>query len=592
MLFKSKLATYNILRNIRIKIILLLMLKTLLIKDYALIENIQVEFGKGLNIITGETGAGKSIIIDAMNLLLGDRASTDVIRKGASKSIVEGIFEIRGNKKVEKLLSENEIDFDNQLIVRREISLKGTNRCFLNDTPVTLNIIKDTGDLLVDLHGQHEHQSLLRTETHIEMLDEFGNHNSLIEEFQKSSLKLNRLLKEFKELSEKESFIKEKKELYEFQIKEIDEVSPRDDEETILLNELKIMENSERLVSLANEIYNSIYENEGAIQDRLGDVKNKLSELSKIDERFIEKVNECESAFSLLDDISSFVRSYKDKIEIEPARLEEIRERLGAFNLLKKKYGGSISLVIEHRKKIGEEFELAENFSEKISSLEKEINDVRKECGLTAKKLSAERKIISKKIKKEIEESLKYLGIQDSRFEVGFVNEKADEKNDNFILVDNQKYKFNSYGFDNVEFLISTNLGEDIKPLAKVASGGEISRVMLTLKSILAKTDRLPILIFDEIDTGVSGRVAQKVGQVLKSLASVHQIIAITHLPQIAGLSDLHFAVEKKKINDRIVSSITELKVDDRVKEVAKLLSGEKITDAALSSAKELMGIS
>ena len=568
------------------------MLKTLLIKDYALIENIQVEFGKGLNIITGETGAGKSIIIDAMNLLLGDRASTDVVRKGASKSIVEGIFEIRGNKKVEKLLSENEIDFDDQLIVRREISLKGTNRCFLNDTPVTLNIIKDTGDLLVDLHGQHEHQSLLRTETHIEMLDEFGNHNSLIEDFQKSSSTLNKFLKELKELSDKESFIKEKKELYEFQIKEIDEVSPQNDEETILLNELKIMENSERLVSLANEIYNSIYENEGAVQDRLGDVKNKLIELSKIDERFIEKVNECESAFSLLEDISSFVRSYKDKIEIEPARLEEIRERLGAFNLLKKKFGGSISSVIEHRKKIGAEFELAENFSEKISSLEKEINDVRKECGLTAKKLSAERKIISKKIKKEIEEALKYLGIQDSRFEVGLVNEKADEKNDNFILVDNQKYKFNSYGFDNVEFLISTNLGEDIKPLAKVASGGEISRVMLALKSILAKSDRLPILIFDEIDTGVSGRVAQKVGQVLKSLASVHQIIAITHLPQIAGLSDLHFAVEKKKINDRVVSSITELKVDERVNEVAKLLSGEIITEAALSSAKELMGIS
>jgi DNA repair protein RecN (Recombination protein N) len=568
------------------------MLKTLLIKDYALIENIQVEFGKGLNIITGETGAGKSIIIDAMNLLLGDRASTDVVRKGASKSIVEGIFEIRGNKKVEKLLSENEIDFDDQLIVRREISLKGTNRCFLNDTPVTLNIIKDIGDLLVDLHGQHEHQSLLRTETHIEMLDEFGNHNSLIEEFQKSSSKLNKLLKELKELSDKESIIKEKKELYEFQIKEIDAVSPQNDEETILLNELKIMENSERLVSLANEIYNSIYENEGAVQDRLGDVKNKLIELSKIDERFIEKVNECESAFSLLEDISSFVRSYKDKIEIEPARLEEIRERLGAFNLLKKKYGGSISSVIEHRKKIGAEFEFAENFSEKISSLEKEINDVRKECGLTAKKLSAERKIISKKIKKEIEEALKYLGIQDSRFEVGLVNEKADEKNDNFILVDNQKYKFNSYGFDNVEFLISTNLGEDIKPLVKVASGGEISRVMLALKSILAKSDRLPILIFDEIDTGVSGRVAQKVGQVLKSLASVHQIIAITHLPQIAGLSDLHFAVEKKKINDRVVSSITELKVDERVNEVAKLLSGEKITEAALSSAKELMGIS
>ncbi|MHB8907006.1 MAG: DNA repair protein RecN, partial [Melioribacteraceae bacterium] len=247
--------------------------------------------------------------------------------------------------------------------------------------------------------------------------------------------------------------------------------------------------------------------------------------------------------------------------------------------------------VIEHREKIGKEYELAENFSAKISELDKLINEARKECGVIAKKLSQERKSISKKIKKEIEEALKSLGISDSIFEAKITNQAADGNDDNFISVDGKKYKFNSCGYDEVEFFVSTNVGEDPKPLVKVASGGEISRIMLALKSILAKSDRLPILIFDEIDTGVSGRIAQKVGQVLKSLASFHQIVAITHLPQIAGLSDYHFAVEKKKSGDRVVSSISKLNDDDRIKEVAKLMSGEKITESALNGARELMGL-
>ncbi len=567
------------------------MLKTLLIKDYALIENIQVEFGKGLNIITGETGAGKSIIIDAMGLLLGERASTEIVRKGAEKSIVEGIYDVKGNQRIKRLVEENDIDFTDDLIVRREISLKGTNRCFLNDTPVTLNIIKEAGDLLVDLHGQHEHQSLLRTETHIEMLDEFADLNKHLEDFRLLSSNLYNLTKELRELKSKENIIKEKRELYDFQIKEIDAVSPKLNEETQLEDELKILENSERLITLTNDIYNSIYENEGAVMDQLGEVKNKIAELAKIDKQFDEKVNECESAFSLLDDVSSFVRSYKDKIEIDPSRLDEIRDRLGAFNLLKKKYGGTIDSVLKHREKIGVEFELAENFSDKISLLNKQIEQARIECGTAAKKISAERKIISKKIKKEVEAALKNLGINDSRFEVKIQNEKADEKVENYLIADGQKYKFDSNGYDSVEFFISTNIGEDLKPLAKVASGGEISRVMLALKSILAKSDRLPILIFDEIDTGVSGRIAQKVGQVLKSLASFHQIIAITHLPQIAGLADIHFAVEKKKTGERVVSYLKELGINDRLKEVAKLMSGENISEAAINSAKELMGI-
>ena len=567
------------------------MLKSLQVKDYALIEEINVEFGNGLNIITGETGAGKSILIDAMSLLLGERASIEVIRKGANKSVVEGIFDIEANKKVKNILVENDVEYLPELIMRREISLKGANRCFLNDTPVPLNLIKDVGNLLVDLHGQHEHQSLLRTETHIEFLDEFGNLDRDLNNYYKNYTKLLSAIDELKSLKEKEASLKEKKDLYEFQIKEIDAVSPIENEEEKLTEELNILENSENLLELTSNSYSKLYESEESIIDSLGEIKNNLEELLNIDKSFLDSANECESAIALIKDIAEFLRNYNSKIELEPQRLEEIRERLGAINLLKKKFGGSINSIIQHRKKIGEEFELAENFSEKISSLEKQINLIRIDCGEAAAILSKRRIEISKKISKQVQEVLNNLGITNSKFEVRITQTKADKKNDNFVIIKEEAYKFNSNGIDEVEFYISTNVGEDLKPLAKVASGGEISRIMLALKTILANNDKLPLLIFDEIDTGVSGRVAQKVGNALKSLAKYHQIISITHLPQIAGLGDFHFAVEKVELKNRVVSSIKMLDENERVKEVAKLMSGEKITEASLNGAKELMGI-
>jgi len=565
------------------------MLKSLYIKDYALIDLIEINFSKGLNIITGETGAGKSILIDAMSLLLGERASSEVVRKGAEKSIVEGIFEVGKNNNVEKLCVENEIDFSDELIVRREISLKGTNRCFLNDSPVSLSLIKEIGDLLVDLHGQHEHQSLLRVETHIDFLDQVADVEKLLAQYHDEYRKINLLHSELKSLKENESFLKEKKELYAFQINEIDNVNPQLDEDEKLEDELNILENSERLLIIANEIYDSIYESENSVIDATGLIKNKLLEIIQIDKSLESTFTNLESAIVFLNEVASSIRSYKDKINLDPERLEEIRERIGSLTLLKKKYGGSLKAVIEHRDKIGKEFELAENYSERISQIELLIDKSRIKLGDVAKQLSLQRNLAAKKIKKEIESTLKLLGIPDSRFEVKIKNQIEENFSSHFILIDGKKYQYNEKGFDFVEFFISTNIGEDIKPLVKVASGGEISRIMLALKSVLAKSDKLPILIFDEIDTGVSGRVAQKVGQVLHELASNHQIIAITHLPQIAGLADTHFAVEKNKINERVVSKIKLLNEDERVKEIAKLISGEVITETAIQSAKELM---
>ncbi|OGU37441.1 MAG: DNA repair protein RecN [Ignavibacteria bacterium RIFOXYB2_FULL_35_12] len=565
------------------------MIKSLLIQDYALIEKIEVDFNVGLNIITGETGAGKSILIDAMSLLLGERASSDVIRKGADKSVVEGIFEVDKNRRVRTFLTENELEELPELIIRREISSKGSNRCFVNDSPVSLNIVKDLGDLLVDLHGQHEHQSLLRKETHINFLDGFGNNEELLRTYKWLYTSLNKLIAELNELKEKDSTHREKRDVLEFQIKEIDAVSPQVGEEEKLSSELNILENSEKLLSLSNRIYEELYESENSIQDKLGKIKNDLIELAKIDSLFDESNKECETALTLINDISDNIRKYKAKIEIEPEQVEAIRERLGTINLLKKKYGGSIEALLELRRKIGEEFHVADTYSQSIADLEKKIKAVRENASSAAEKLSKERISISKKVKKEIELILAELGIPNAKFEVRISQKELTLNDENSLRFNNKNFAYDSNGCDDVEFYISTNVGEDVKPLAKVASGGEVSRVMLALKSVLAKSDKLPLLIFDEIDSGISGNIAQKVGLSLKSLASFHQIIAITHLPQIAAFSDHHYAIEKKTVEDRVISSIRKLDDRGKVIEVAKLLSGEKVTDASIKSARELI---
>ncbi len=356
------------------------MLFSLQIKDYALIENITVEFEKGLNIITGETGAGKSIILDAMGLLLGERATTDIIRKGTTKSVVEGIFDISGNEKVNALLKENDMDTAEELIVRREIALKGSNRCFLNDTPCPLNLIKDVGNLLVDLHGQHEHQSLLRTETHIEMLDDFGDTKILLEEFQQKLNKLKKLLSESKELKKNESLLREKRGLYEFQIKEIDAISPETGEDDKLSEELNILENSENLAETTSGIYEELFESDSNLYDNLVKIQDKLENLSEIDKSFLDQLKEFESAINIIKDLAEFVRNYNDKLDLDPKLLNEVRSRANSIQLLKKKYGGTLENLLEYRAKIGEEFDLTSNFKDRLEALDSEIYKLATGC--------------------------------------------------------------------------------------------------------------------------------------------------------------------------------------------------------------------
>ena len=565
------------------------MLKSLKIQDYALIKSIYVEFGKGLNIITGETGAGKSILVDAINLIIGERASIETVREGTQKAVVEGIFDIESNKRIENILTENQIEILPDLILRREISLKGANRCFINDTPAPLSVVKDLGDILVDFHGQHEHQALLKSETHIDYLDEFSHSDDLLRNYKWLYNALTKLKKDLSELKGKSNSSNEKREIYLFQVKEIDAVSPELDEEEKLIDELKILENSEKLLELTTNIYQGLYESENAVYDSLVKIKNMLSETSLIDKSFFESDKECESALTMIKDISEFIRSYNSKIEMDSDRLGSIRERLSAINLLKKKYGGSIKSILEHRKKLGEELGESEDSSGKISELESKILSVSKNCADAAEKLYKNRRDGGKEMEEEVKDILKYLGVTSAGFNVKITHDKAEEGDNDVLVIRDKPYKYSSKGYDKVEFFISTNKGESPKPLAKVASGGEVSRVMLTLKTILARSDRTPVLIFDEIDTGVSGPIAQKVGEAMRALTNYHQVIAITHLPQIAGMANHHFLVEKITEDDRVISSIRKLSNERRILEIAKLMSGEMITEASIKGAKELI---
>jgi DNA repair protein RecN (Recombination protein N) len=572
------------------------MLKSLTIKNYALIDEVEVEFESGLNIITGETGAGKSILIDALSLILGERASSEVVRKGSDKAIVEGIFGVAGNQRVQALLASHNFDVNEDLILRREVSGKGQSRCFVNDTPATLTLLKDIGDLLVDLHGQHEHQSLLRPTTHGELLDDFGGLDGLVREYRSHYDSLTDLYSQLDELVTRERHLKERRELYEFQIKEIDAVDPKSGEEEQLDQELRILENAEKLFEATSRLYGMLYEGEGAVYDQLVMARNQLEDLASIDRAFEEAKNECASAVAVVNELTKFIQSYNARIEFNPERLELIRERLGQLAMLRKKYGGSIESILQHRETIGREFALAENFDAELKKLRERIVAQRALCSQAAQRLSAKRRELVPKVNKAVVGELSRLGIANAQFDVRIENRvmgkaHAAENGRVYVVLGRDAYEATPHGMDNVEFYLSTNLGEDLKPLARIASGGEVSRVMLALKSILAKSERLPLLIFDEIDVGVSGRIAQAVGKSLKNLSQFHQIIAITHLPQIAGLADTHFVVEKVEDGKRTTTRLRKLNLDERVEEVAKLMSGDEITEAGLSSARELMGL-
>ncbi len=556
------------------------MLKTLHIKNYALIEEITAELSGGLIILTGETGAGKSILIDALGLVIGNRASTDAVRSGADRAVVEAVFGTAGNRKLRSLFEENDIEPTDEVIVRREVSAKGQSRCFLNDSPITIGLLKQVGELLVDLHGQHEHQSLLRTDTHVQMLDDFGGLEGMVAEFGSALKELRGQAGELDTLRRREQQLRERREFLAFQLQEIDAVGPQAGEDEQLEQQLTILENAERLYESTTRLYELLYEGDHSVRDQLVVARNQLHDLADIDKQFAEAAGECSTAEAVVAELAKFIQSYNARIEFNPERLDELRQRLGRLSMLRKKYGGSIEAVIAYRTSIAEEVRLAENFDGVISALAGKVEEARERCSVLAQRISAKRHEVARKVDRAVVEELRKLGIQHGKFSTRISRQPLDgaDGGEAYIVQGKERVALNGRGSDLVEFHLSTNLGEEEKPLVKVASGGEVSRVMLALKSILAKSDRLPVLIFDEIDVGVSGRIAQAVGLSLKALSGFHQVVVITHLPQIAGLADAHFVVEKAEHRGRTSSALRRLTLEEQVHEVAKLMSGADVT--------------
>jgi DNA repair protein RecN (Recombination protein N) len=563
------------------------MLRSLYIRDYAIIEQLEVTFDGGLNIITGETGAGKSILIGALSMILGERASTEVVRSGAKKAIIEGQFDEVESPGLIALLEENGLERSDTLILRREISAQ-QSRAFINDSPSTVQLLRDVASYLIDLHGQHEHQSLLRPETHIGLLDDFGGLEAFVQSYRNRYLAVEDLVRQRKALIARERELARQKELYEFQIEEIDRVGPQEGEEDALEAEFRILENAERLYQTTAHLFSMLYESDDAVNDRLVVARNELQDLARIDKAFEESLGEISSAQIMISEIAKFLQDYNARIEFNPERLEEIRERMGAIELLKRKYGGSLEAVLAYRKEIGDTYDLAVDFEGAIARLNEQIDEAMTVLTAEAAKLSEKRKEVARRIEQAIVKELAHVGIPHARFEVRF---NVQENPDGWIKPEDGSARLAAFpnGMDLVEFYISTNVGEEPRPLSRVASGGEVSRIMLSLKTILAKNERLPILVFDEIDTGISGAIARKVGESMRDLARFHQIIAITHLPQIAALGDVHFVVSKLVTDGRTKTIIRRLEDAERAAHIASLISGSGVTEAALESARELM---
>lgn len=561
------------------------MIKSIYIKDFALIDELDVQFENGLNILTGQTGAGKSIIIGALNMILGERADTEVIRQGAEKAISEAAIDVGKNPFLETLLTENAVDYSEELILRREIRQKGS-RAFINDTPVNIAVLKQVGDHLVDLHGQHDHQLLLKDENHIDVIDRLDSVQPVKEEYQAEYKRMFTLQKELYDLKRRERELKEKTELYQFQVKELEDAQLNAFEEEELESEMNLLDNAEDLDQKAAAIAEIGNGDQISLMEMLNTIKLHLEDMSRIEPEFKTYLEEVTTARISIQEAVQFAERYRDRIEFNPQRLEILRKRQSELNRLQKKYQRSIPDLISYYKEIKSELNVAENFDLEIERISKQIRKQAEKLKEKAVDLHQNRLKAGEYLSADIVNALKNLGIENGRFRVD-VTWQYSEKG--WIEIDGRSVDCTAAGCDDVRFFISTNKGEEPKPLAKIASGGEVSRVMLSLKSILARKHHLPVMIFDEIDTGISGKISEKVGREMRKLSEHCQIIAITHQPQIASQAHKHYRVEKMEAGERTITRITPLSEEEHIHEVASLMSGEEITDAALSSAKELI---
>jgi DNA repair protein RecN (Recombination protein N) len=561
------------------------MIRSLYIKDFALIDELDVQFENGLNILTGQTGAGKSIIIGALNMILGERADTDVIRQGADKAISEATIEIGRDEFLAELLEENAVEYSEELILRREIRQKGS-RAFINDTPVNIAVLKKVGDQLVDLHGQHDHQMLLKDEHHMDVIDRFDTVQPTLKAYRVEYDKMKALQKELRDLKRRERELKEKTELYQFQVQELEAAELDAYEEEELESEMNLLDNAEDLDQKASAISEIGNGDDVSLMELLNTIKLHLEDMARIEPEFETYLQEVNTARISIQEAINFAERYRNGIEFNPQRLETLRKRQSELNRLQKKYMRSIPELINYYNEIKQELNVAENFDLEIEKIEKRIREQAENLKEKAVTLHNKRLETGQQLSFDIVDALKNLGIENGQFKVDVQWLKSDS---GWIEIDGELVECTANGCDDVKFYISTNKGEEPKPLAKIASGGEISRVMLSLKSILAKEHHLPVMIFDEIDTGISGNISEKVGREMRKLSAHCQIVAITHQPQIASQAHKHYRVQKVEESDRTITKIVPLSDEEHIHEVASLMSGEQITDSALTSAKELI---
>ena len=557
------------------------MLSALQIQNFALIEQLSVEFGPGLTVLTGETGAGKSIIFGALQLILGSRASSELIRAGADEATVEALFQGSANGSGSEVLERVrelgiEPDEDGTIVFRRVVSAGGKNRCYINGSPVTLVMLNSVGEYLVDVHGQHQHQRLLYPDNHLAILDDFGDLRLHRNEIVELITKYRALESHLTKISRSEADQRDRIDLLRFQISEIGSIDLQPGEDRLLEEESVLLASAEERHHLARDAHERLYELEGSVVDSLAEIAEKVKRLADLDVVAQEVSEELRSASVQVEDVSQRLRQYADGVEFDPGRQRVVEERLDAVRTIKKKYGGSIEEALEFKNRAEAELEGISRQDEELKGLTHEIEDYRHRVIDGALKLSDERQEAAKCFAKAVEKELKGLGMKKGKF---FINLQSGEDLDGFLERDGQRLRLYDDGVDRAEFQFEPNVGEGVRPLAQIVSGGELSRIMLAIKTVIAGKDRVPSLI------------AEVVGEKLQAIAQSHQVFCITHLPQIASLARAHFLISKGASERRTRTTIRPLEPEERVDEIARMSGGRNITDATRQHARELLGL-
>lgn len=549
------------------------MLTELNIKNFAIIDSLGITFEKGFNVLTGETGAGKSIIVDAVELVLGGRASSEMIRSGCDEAVVEAAFDISDDRGLMNQLNEMGIEGEDTLIIKRTVSAAGKNKVFINGSMATIAMLSDIGEFLVDIHGQHEHQTLFRVERHIDILDEYAETASFRKEMAEVYSELNKARNELENLRASEVDKEKRLDILRFQSDEIGKAGLKEGEEDNLLEERKLLSNAEKLYEAGNTALELLYSESGSALELVKRAGSKISDIAGIDESLKDTAEAINSAYLSIEDAAMTLRDYVGKISFDPDRLNEIEERLDLIGRLKRKYGNTVSEILKYKEEADKELDGIERAEERIAELEEKSERLKAKGLKVAENLSEKRKKASEQLKMKVEAELADLGMKKAVFEV-----RMDRLND-----------ISSKGFDRVEFLLSSNPGEAPKPLSKIASGGELSRIMLALKKVLAGPSGVPTMVFDEVDSGIGGGIAEVVGHKLREVAEGRQVLCITHLPQIAAMADLHYAISKGEEKGRTVTTVNRLEMEERVDEIARMLGGVTITEATKRHAEEML---